>query len=150
MYTIISTIGVFVLIFVLSPRYGSTNILVYILICSILGSFTVMSCKGLSIGLKEMFSQKANLTSPNYVYIFLIITVVCIVVQMNYLNKSLDIFNTAIVTTVYYVLFTLCVMIASSILFNELSSISYLDFLGIILHYYSRSASLLAPPWLSW
>lgn len=34
------------------------------------------------------------------------IVVVCILTQMNYLNKALDLFNTAIVSPVYYVMFT--------------------------------------------
>lgn len=117
----------------MAPRYGNTNILIYILICSILGSFTVMACKGLSLGLKEMFSHtKSTENSYLYTYMFAFTAISLIVIQMNYLNKSLDIFNTAIVTTVYYVLFTLFVMIASSILFKELANISFQDFIGCI------------------
>lgn len=35
------------------------------------------------------------------------VVVSCILTQMNYLNKALDLFNTAIVSPVYYVMFTL-------------------------------------------
>ena len=38
---------------------------------------------------------------------------------MNYLNKALDIFDTSIVTPIYYVFFTTFVLIASAILFEE-------------------------------
>lgn len=38
---------------------------------------------------------------------------------MNYLNKALDIFNTSIVTPIYYVMFTTLTIIASAILFQE-------------------------------
>lgn len=119
----------FVLIFILAPRYGNTNILIYILICSILGSYTVMSCKGIALGVKEILETNQNLTYF-YTFMFVFTTVSCIVIQINYLNKSLDIFNTAIVTTVYYVLFTLFVMIAGALLFKELSNISFIDFVG--------------------
>jgi hypothetical protein len=37
---------------------------------------------------------------------------------MNYLNKSLDLFNTAIVSPIYYVMFTLLTIIASVIMFQ--------------------------------
>ena len=37
---------------------------------------------------------------------------------MNYLNKALDTFNTAIVSPIYYVLFTTATILASGILFN--------------------------------
>ena len=38
--------------------------------------------------------------------------------QMNYLNKALDLFNTAIVSPIYYVMFTLFTITASLILFK--------------------------------
>jgi hypothetical protein len=37
---------------------------------------------------------------------------------MNYLNKALDLFNTAIVTPVYYVMFTVLTIFASVIMFQ--------------------------------
>ena len=118
------------LIFILAPRYGNTNVLVYILVCSILGSYTVMSCKGISLGIKEIFS--GTLTAHYaFTIVFLIAAAVCIVVQTNYLNKSLDVFNTAVVTTIYYVLFSLCVMIASALLFKELTHLSFEDYVGM-------------------
>lgn len=52
-----------------------------------------------------------------YAFIVLLITFVCI--QMNYLNKALDTFNTGVVTPVYYVMFTTLVITASAILFKE-------------------------------
>lgn len=41
-----------ILIVHVSPRYGPSNILVYIGICSLLGAFTVSSVKGLAIVIK--------------------------------------------------------------------------------------------------
>lgn len=46
------------------------------------------------------------------------VVVVCIMTQMNYLNKALDLFNTAIVSPVYYVMFTLLTILASIIMFR--------------------------------
>lgn len=43
---------------------------------------------------------------------------VCVVAQMNYLNKALDLFNTAIVSPIYYVMFTTFTISASVILFQ--------------------------------
>jgi hypothetical protein len=39
--------------------------------------------------------------------------------QMLYLNKALDVFNTAIVSPVYYVMFTSCTIVVSTILFQN-------------------------------
>lgn len=54
-----------------------------------------------------------------FTWIFLVLVVVFVIVQMTYLNKALDSFNTGIVTPVYYVMFTTLVLIASAILFKE-------------------------------
>lgn len=43
---------------------------------------------------------------------------VCVVTQMNYLNKALDLFNTAIVSPIYYVMFTTLTVTANIILFQ--------------------------------
>ena len=129
-FVVLSIMSLFLLIHVLVPKYGNTNVLVYILICSILGSYTVMSCKGIALGIKEIVNS--NPTVPHtYTSVFFVTAVCCIVIQINYLNKALDVFNTAIVTTVYYVLFSLFVMIASALLFRELMNVSFKDFVGM-------------------
>lgn len=102
----------------LAPQFGHTNVIIYITICSAIGSLSVMGCKGLGLALKETITGKAN-EANNWLTWFLLLTVVCcIVVQMNYLNKALDVFDTSIVTPVYYVFFTTLVIVASSILFK--------------------------------
>ena len=47
------------------------------------------------------------------------VVAVCVTTQLNYLNKALDIFNTAIVSPVYYVMFTVFTIIASMVLFQD-------------------------------
>ncbi|XP_052430850.1 magnesium transporter NIPA2 [Carassius gibelio] len=106
------------LIFFVAPRYGQKNVLVYILICSVIGSLSVSCVKGLGIGIKELFAGKAVLKEPLF-WALLICLVICISIQISYLNKALDIFNTSIVTPIYYVFFTTSVMACSAILFKE-------------------------------
>ncbi|XP_044538466.1 magnesium transporter NIPA2-like [Gracilinanus agilis] len=106
------------LIFVVGPRYGHSNVLVYVLICSSIGSLSVSCVKGLGISLKELFSGKPVLREP-LGWVLLFCLVICISIQINYLNRALDIFNTSIVTPIYYVLFTTAVMTCSAILFKE-------------------------------
>lgn len=55
---------------------------------------------------------------------------VSVVTQMNYLNKALDLFNTAIVSPIYYVMFTTCTITASSVLFQVINRIALLLILG--------------------
>ncbi|NXR87007.1 NIPA2 protein, partial [Hypocryptadius cinnamomeus] len=106
------------LIFVAGPRYGQSNVLVYVLVCSAIGSLSVSCVKGLGIALKELFSGKPVLKEP-LGWVLLVCLVICISIQINYLNKALDIFNTSVVTPIYYVLFTTAVMTCSAILFKE-------------------------------
>ena len=116
-YTIIVvSLGVYLMIFV-APKQGSRNILIYISICSLLGSLTVLSAKGLSISLRFTFGGKSQLLNP-LMWFFLLTLIVNITIQMNYLNRALDTFNTAVVTPIYYVLFTTLCTTSSAILFQ--------------------------------
>lgn len=53
-----------------------------------------------------------------------------VLAQMIYLNRALDVFNTAVVTPLLYVIFTGCVILASAVLFREWSSLSAEDVVG--------------------
>lgn len=114
----------------LVPRYGNTNIIVYLFMCSAIGSLTVVFCKGVALGVRETSQGGPNNFTHYAFWLLVVAAVVCIMVQMNYLNKSLDIFNTGIVTPVYYVMFTILVIIASGLLFREWRNVSYDDILG--------------------
>lgn len=120
-----------VLIFAVAPRFGQKNVLVYILICSVIGSLSVSCVKGLGIGIKELFAGTAVLKEPLF-WSFVICLAVCISVQISYLNKALDIFNTSIVTPIYYVFFTTSVMACSAILFKEWLSMTTDGIVGTI------------------
>ena len=111
-------LGSLVLIFAVAPKYGQKNVLVYILICSVIGSLSVSCVKGLGIGFKALFAGTAVLKEPLF-WCLLICLVLCVSIQISYLNKALDIFNTSIVTPIYYVFFTTSVMACSAILFKE-------------------------------
>ncbi|XP_018607127.1 magnesium transporter NIPA4 isoform X2 [Scleropages formosus] len=130
-YASILLIACLVLIFYCSPRIGQTNILVYIGICSLLGAFTVSSVKGLGIAIRTFFSDTSVVRQP-LTWILLVSLVVSIVTQVNYLNKSLDVFNTLLVYPIYYVFFTTVVLATSIILFKEWGSMSGVDIVGSI------------------
>lgn len=120
-----------VLCFAVAPRYGQKNVLVYILICSVIGSLSVSCVKGLGIGIKELFAGTAVLKEPLF-WVLLICLVICVSIQISYLNKALDIFNTSLVTPIYYVFFTTSVMACSAILFKEWLSMSTDGVVGTI------------------
>jgi len=120
------------LAYFVAPRYGNTNVVVHVLICSLIGSLSVMWCKGLGLSLREIF---AGSSSSSYLHVtgtLLLLLLFCISVQMVYLNKALDEFQTSCVNPVHYVLFTSCVMLASAILFEEWKSMNATQTTGLI------------------
>uniref|UniRef100_H2ZT54 NIPA like domain containing 1 n=2 Tax=Latimeria chalumnae TaxID=7897 RepID=H2ZT54_LATCH len=120
-----------VLILVVAPARGQTNILVYIAICSLIGAFSVSSLKGLGITIKELVEKKPVFKNP-LAYILIVTLVLSISIQINYLNKALDVFNTCIVTPIYYVMFTTTVVTCTVILFKEWNSMDLADIIGNI------------------
>lgn len=108
-----------VIAFWIGPRMGHLNVAVYVVLCSAIGSLTVMSCKALGLALRDTISGTSNDFGLWLPWLLIVTTVFFIFVQMNYLNKALDIFNTSIVTPIYYVIFTTLVIVASAILFKE-------------------------------
>ncbi|XP_072302098.1 magnesium transporter NIPA4 [Eucyclogobius newberryi] len=120
-----------VLVLIVAPRFGQTNILVYLSICSLLGAFTVSSAKGLAIALQTGIYDYMVFANP-LTWLLLLTLVLSILAQVNYLNKSLDVFNTQIVYPIYYVLFTSVVLCTSAILFQEWSSMSPINIVSTI------------------
>ncbi|PAN41643.1 hypothetical protein PAHAL_8G058700 [Panicum hallii] len=117
-YAAIVVAAALVLIYFVVPHHGQTNIMVYIGVCSLLGSLTVMSVRALGIALKLTFSGTNQLFYPQ-TWAFAIIVATCVSTQINYLNKALDTFNTAVVSPIYYVMFTSLTIIASVIMFKD-------------------------------
>ncbi|KAH7434170.1 hypothetical protein KP509_06G003900 [Ceratopteris richardii] len=107
-----------VLVFHFVPLYGNTHVMVYIGICSLMGSLSVMSVKALGIALKLTFEGMNQLIYPE-TWTFAVVVATCILTQMNYLNKALDTFNTAVVSPIYYVMFTSLTILASVIMFKD-------------------------------
>ncbi|KGN43231.1 probable magnesium transporter NIPA6 isoform X1 [Cucumis sativus] len=102
------------------PRYGHVNILVYLGICSLMGSLTVMSIKAIGIAIRLTLEGISQVAYPQ-TWLFVTVAVVCVITQLNYLNKALDTFNAALVSPVYYAMFTTLTIIASAIMFKDWS-----------------------------
>lgn len=93
MYAFSVVVFAVVMIYKVAPFYGKKNALIYLSICSTVGSISVMSVKAFGIALKLTFAGKNQFTSPS-TYVFMILTTVCILTQMNYFNKALASFPT--------------------------------------------------------
>ncbi|XP_057487986.1 probable magnesium transporter NIPA6 isoform X3 [Actinidia eriantha] len=94
LYTASAIAVVLVLVLYCEPRFGQTNIMVYIGICSVIGSLTVMSIKAIGIAIKLTLEGS---------------------------SQALDTFNTAVVSPIYYAMFTSLTIFASAIMFKDWS-----------------------------
>ena len=83
-----------VMIYRVAPIYGKRNPLIFLSICSTVGSVSVMSVKAIGIAVKLTFAGNNQFTHPS-TYVFIIVTAVCIMTQMNYFNKALSQFPTS-------------------------------------------------------
>ncbi|KAF9590074.1 hypothetical protein IFM89_030386 [Coptis chinensis] len=90
LYAALVIVAVFILIVRVIPHYGQTHIMVYV---------GVMSVKALGIALKLTFSGTNQLIFPQ--------------------TWALDTFNTAVVSPIYYVMFTMLTILASVIMFKD-------------------------------
>lgn len=122
MYAVSVMAAVFILVVRVIPEYGQTHVMVYIMVCSLVGSLSVrfqlsaimwsvffillnflffifglltlhsplfwqvMSVKAVGIALKLTFEGMNQLIYPQ-TWAFALVVCVCVVTQMNYLNK---------------------------------------------------------------
>ncbi|XP_044508988.1 probable magnesium transporter NIPA6 isoform X3 [Mangifera indica] len=85
-YVAATLLIVLALVLYFEPRYGQTNILVYLGICSLMGALTVVSIKAIGIAIKltlDGINQIAYLQT----WFFLTVAAICVITQLNYLNK---------------------------------------------------------------
>lgn len=131
LYCITVAIYATVMIYKIAPLHGKKNPLIYLSICSTVGSVSVMSVKAFGIALKLTFAGNNQFSHPS-TYVFMILTAVCILTQMNYFNKALATFSTQIVNPLYYVTFTTATLCASFILFSGFNTTDTVNTLSLL------------------
>ncbi|EDL33826.1 magnesium transporter NIPA4 [Mus musculus] len=130
-FAVLLVVSCLILIFIVAPRYGQRNILIYIIICSVIGSFSVTAVKGLGVTIRNFFQGLPVVRHP-LPYILSLILGLSIIIQVNFLNRALDIFNTSLVFPIYYVFFTTVVVASSIVLFKEWYTMSAVDIVGTL------------------
>jgi hypothetical protein len=152
------------MIYKVSPTYGTREPIVYISICSLVGSVSVMAIKGFGVAIKLTLAGSNQLTHlPTY--LFAIVVAGCIVVQMNYFNKALDQFSTNVlvlfclisffffsagilrrvlriflfhnsVNPIYYVCFSTATIVSSLILFQGFGTQDAVNTLSLLMGFF--------------
>ncbi|XP_074581964.1 putative magnesium transporter NIPA6 isoform X3 [Curcuma longa] len=78
---------VLALVLYFEPLYGQTNILIYLGICSLMGSLTVVSVKAIGVAIRLTLEGISQVTYYQ-TWLFVTIALVCVISQLNYLNKD--------------------------------------------------------------
>ncbi|KAJ5887388.1 magnesium transporter [Penicillium taxi] len=119
------------IIWKVAPFQGKKNPLVYISICSSVGSVSVMSVKAFGIAVKLTVGGENQFTHAS-TYVFALVLVVTTLTQMNYLNKAMSEFPASLVNAMYYVGFTTCTLSASIIFYRGLNTSNWTSIISMI------------------
>lgn len=114
--------------------------LVHISICSLIGGLSVSTISGVGSAI-VLSIQGDNQFKYWFVYFLLGFVTVTLVTEIIFLNKALELFNTAMVTPTYYVLFTFSTLVTSIILFQGLDS-SPIQIVTIVLGFLTICAGI--------
>ncbi|XP_061894683.1 magnesium transporter NIPA1 [Entelurus aequoreus] len=115
------------------PRYGRSNMAVYVSICSLLGVFTVPSSKGLGLAARHVFGEEPRDGHALALFLGLLVTLGAgVLLQFFYINKALESFRCDAFEAVYFAAFTCAVPLASALVFREWAALTAVDGLAVL------------------
>ncbi|KAF4621214.1 hypothetical protein D9613_000094 [Agrocybe pediades] len=110
-----------VIVFYFAPKYGKRSMLWYIFVCSMIGGISVSVTTGLGAAIVTT-AKGDNQFKFWFMYFLFAFVVITLLVEIYYLNIALALFNTAMVTPTYYVIFTFFSMLTTIVLFQGLKA----------------------------
>ncbi|KAL7789823.1 DUF803 domain-containing protein [Trichoderma ceciliae] len=99
-----------------SRKYGKRTILIDLGLVGLFGGYTALATKGVSSMLSTSFLG-AFATPVTYALIFILLSTA--IMQIRYVNKALSRFDSTQVIPIQFVMFTLCVIIGSAVLYRD-------------------------------
>lgn len=99
-----------------SPKYGNKTILVDLGLVGLFGGYTALSTKGVA---SMLSSTLWRAFSTPITYVLIVVLVGTAIMQVHYVNKALQRFDSTQVIPVQFVMFTLSVIIGSAILYRD-------------------------------
>ncbi|KAF8549668.1 DUF803-domain-containing protein [Imleria badia] len=118
--SVLITIALSIIIY-FGPKYGKNNMIWYISVCSTIGGISVSVTTGLGAAIVTSV-MGYNQFNNWFIFFLMGFVVVTLLTEVYYLNVALALFNTAMVTPTYYVLFSFCSMVTTIVLFKGLSA----------------------------
>ncbi|KAF8196583.1 magnesium transporter NIPA-domain-containing protein [Pholiota molesta] len=110
-----------VIVFYFAPKYGKKSMLWYIFVCSMIGGISVSVTTGLGAAIVQT-ALGDNQFKHWFMYFLFGFVAITLLVEVYYLNVALALFNTAMVTPTYYVVFTFFSMVTTIVLFKGLDA----------------------------
>ncbi|EKD20511.1 uncharacterized protein L3040_004201 [Drepanopeziza brunnea f. sp. 'multigermtubi'] len=110
------TVTLIVVLMFASPKYGNRTILIDLGLVGLFGGYTALSTKGVASMLSS--TLWGALTTP-VTYALVAVLIATAVMQVRYVNKSLQRFDSTQVIPIQFVMFTLSVIIGSAILYRD-------------------------------
>ncbi|KAI1132970.1 DUF803-domain-containing protein [Nemania abortiva] len=110
------TISLIIILMWASPRYGHKTILIDLGLVGLFGGYTALTTKGVSSMLSSTLF-KAFATPVTYGLVIILLGTA--VMQVRYVNKALQRFDSTQVIPIQFVLFTLSVIIGSAVLYRD-------------------------------
>ncbi|KAJ5345428.1 Magnesium transporter NIPA [Penicillium brevicompactum] len=104
-----------------SHRYGSQSILIDVGLVALFGGYTALSTKGVSSLLSGTLWHV--ITFP-VTYLLVFVLIFSALMQIRYINRALQRFDSTQVIPTQFVLFTLAVIIGSAVLYRDFESIT--------------------------
>ncbi|EKV12167.1 hypothetical protein PDIP_53140 [Penicillium digitatum Pd1] len=104
-----------------SHRYGSRSIFIDVGLVALFGGYTALSTKGISSLLSGTLWHV--ITFP-ITYILVFVLVASALMQIRYINRALQRFDSTQVIPTQFVLFTLAVIVGSAVLYRDFESIT--------------------------
>lgn len=118
------TVGLIIAFMFLSNKYGDKTIIVDIGLVGLFGGYTALSTKGVSSLLSYRLFQV--FTFP-ITYLLVAVLVGTAVMQIKYVNRALQRFNSTQVIPTQFVVFTIFVVVGSAILYRDFENTTAAD-----------------------
>ncbi|MCJ1400148.1 hypothetical protein MMC11_003352 [Xylographa trunciseda] len=113
------TAGLIIILMWASGKYGGKSILIDLGLVGLFGGYTALSTKGVASLLSDTLWR--SLTFP-ITYLLTFILVATALLQIHYVNRALQRFDSTQVIPTQFVLFTISVIVGSSILYRDFES----------------------------
>jgi len=110
------TIFLIIALSVASNKFGDKSVLIDVGLVGLYGGYTALSTKGIASLLSNTIWRVVTFPIS---YLLLVVLVFTAVMQIKYINRALQRFNSTVVIPTQFVIFTLSVIVGSAILYRD-------------------------------